>query len=233
MEKKHYFQKGLIFTLFVTLLGTILITKDSACQRIDKIYNSVQKCQPMSYDQYHEGDIIAHTSRSRQSNLIEKVTVSPYTHMGIVLSERGNKYVLEAVGPVKYTPLKNWIDRGKERKHTVKRLKLEYQSKIPQIIGAAKRFLGKPYDSQFLPSDEKIYCSELVAKAMKEGGNIKVGEWEYFPKIIGSRIIQIGSGRVRKEIEKRWGENLPITEKAITPKSIMNSDKLENVCSDF
>lgn len=33
---------------------------------------------------------------------------------------------------------------------------------IPQTT--AQRFLGKPYDSEFTWSDDKIYCSELIAK---------------------------------------------------------------------
>ncbi len=31
---------------------------------------------------------------------------------------------------------------------------------------AVKRFLGKPYDSQFSWTDEGIYCSELIAKLL-------------------------------------------------------------------
>ncbi len=60
-------------------------------------------------------------------------------------------YVFEAVGPVKYTPLKQWIAHGEKGKYVVRRveggLSVEQQQKLAQT---AKRYLGKPYDFQLL-----------------------------------------------------------------------------------
>jgi len=41
--------------------------------------------------------------------------------MGLVLFRDGKPFVLEAIGPVKYTPLAEWVDRGVGGKCVVKR----------------------------------------------------------------------------------------------------------------
>ena len=69
------------------------------------------------------GDIIFHTSQSSQSKAIEAATNSPYTHMGILYVKNDNAYVFEAAKTVKLTPLWEWIQRGKNNKYVVKRLK--------------------------------------------------------------------------------------------------------------
>ena len=69
------------------------------------------------------GDIIFHTSKSGQSNAIQLVTGSKYSHVGIVYLSKGGAMVFEAVQPVKSTPLKEWIARGVDGHFAVKRLR--------------------------------------------------------------------------------------------------------------
>ncbi|HEX9603745.1 MAG TPA: peptidase, partial [Myxococcales bacterium] len=52
-----------------------------------------------------EGDLVFHRSRSAQSQAVALATGSAYTHMGVVLVSNGRLVVLEAVQPVKLTPL--------------------------------------------------------------------------------------------------------------------------------
>src|SRR5436190_24382060 len=70
------------------------------------------------------GDIVFHTSLSNQSKAVQAATKSRYSHMGIVLFDNGRPHVFEAVQPVKYTPLQQWLDRGKDKRYVIKRLKL-------------------------------------------------------------------------------------------------------------
>lgn len=60
---------------------------------------------------------------SRQSPVIKLAQHSKWTHCGIVFHIGGKAYVYEAVEPVKYTPLKDWIARGKNGVYCAKRLK--------------------------------------------------------------------------------------------------------------
>jgi hypothetical protein len=59
-----------------------------------------------------DGDVIFQTSKSSQSVAIQRATHSHYSHMGIVFIRNGQPYVLEASATVRYTPLRNWIERG-------------------------------------------------------------------------------------------------------------------------
>src|SRR6266850_5408964 len=68
-----------------------------------------------------DGDIVFQASRSDQSDAIRRATGSPYTHMGLIFLEHGKPLVLEAVGPVKWTALDEWIQRGVGRRYVVKR----------------------------------------------------------------------------------------------------------------
>lgn len=77
---------------------------------------------PPALPELRDGDIVFHTSSSRQSDLVALVTGSRWTHMGIVFVEDGEPWVLEAVQPVKRTPLAAWVRRGKGEALAVKRL---------------------------------------------------------------------------------------------------------------
>ncbi|EGI4199747.1 peptidase, partial [Escherichia coli] len=93
------------------------------------------------------GDIIFQISRSSQSKAIQLATHSDYSHTGMLVIRNKKPYVFEAAGPVKYTPLKQWIAHGEDGKYIVRRveggLNTEQQQKLAQT---AKRYLGKPYD---------------------------------------------------------------------------------------
>ena len=65
------------------------------------------------------GDVIFHTSLSSQSKLIQEATNSNLSHVGIIYMRDGKPYVFEAVGPVKITPLDEWIYQGKDNKYKV------------------------------------------------------------------------------------------------------------------
>src|SRR5687767_9722230 len=70
-----------------------------------------------------DGDVIFQTSQSSQSVAIQRATHSPYSHMGIIFVRAGQPYVLEASATVRYTPLSEWIARGKDSNYVLKRLR--------------------------------------------------------------------------------------------------------------
>lgn len=171
------------------------------------------------------GDIIAHTSQSRQSELIKAATFSDYTHMGLVVEKKGQYFVLEALSTVKYTPLREWVQRGVNGKYTVKRLVLP-DFDLEGIISGAEEYLGKKYDSQFDPDEQKIYCSELVQKAYAAVG-ISLGRWELVREMPGLK-----DSHVAQEAQRRWGV-IPKDLRVVTPASIMESPYLTTVYTNF
>lgn len=170
------------------------------------------------------GDIIFQTSKSSQSKAIQLATSSKYSHMGIIYENEGNYFVYEAIQPVKLTPLQEWINRGENRHYVVKRIKnsenILTDSVIKQMKVYGEKFKGKSYDIYFEWSDDRIYCSELVWKIYKNVINIEIGKLERLSDFDLSHKI------VKRKIKERYGENIPINEKVISPAKMFYSDEL-------
>lgn len=171
-----------------------------------------------------DGDIIFQTSMSSQSKAIQLATKSKYSHMGIIYENDGQFFVYEAVQPVKLTPLTEWLNRGENGHYVIKRLENADQvlsnptlTKMKQI---GEQFNGKPYDIYFEWSDDKIYCSELVWKIYKQATNIEIGQLEQLSDFDLTNEI------VKTKMKERYGTNIPMDEKVISPAAMFNSNKL-------
>ncbi len=71
-----------------------------------------------------EGDLVFQSmGSSSQGKAIQLATRSPYSHMGMIFIKDRKYVVLEAVGPVKYTPLEAWIRQGEGGHYAIRRLK--------------------------------------------------------------------------------------------------------------
>lgn len=173
------------------------------------------------------GDIIFQTSKSSQSKAIQLATSSKYSHMGIIYENDGQFFVYEAVQPVKLTPLAEWINRGENNHYVIKRLKNADQilttSTLTRMKQIGEQFKGKPYDIYFEWSDDKIYCSELVWKMYKEATGIEIGQLEKLSNFDLSNDI------VKAKMKERYGENIPMDEKVISPVAMFNSNKLTTI----
>ncbi len=99
-------------------------------------------------------------------DLIREVTHSPYSHVGIVLLEGGQRQVWEALGPpVGPTPLADWVERGRRGRVAVYRPVEALLARRDAVAAQVRAMRGLPYDADYQWDDERIYCSELVAKA--------------------------------------------------------------------
>ncbi|MDR2093353.1 MAG: YiiX family permuted papain-like enzyme [Azoarcus sp.] len=176
---------------------------------------------------FREGDIIFQSSLSSQSKAIELATHSRYSHCGIVLKIGKQFYVYEAVGPVRYLPLQEWIALGKGGRYALKRLKNADTILTAEAIGkirkAGEYFKGKPYDSTFGWGDERIYCSELVHKIYSRALGLEVG------KIRRLGDFDLTHPSVREELRERYGENIPLNEPVVSPQDVFESDLLVSV----
>ncbi len=173
------------------------------------------------------GDLIFHTSTSSQSAAIQLATKSEYSHMGIVYLRDGRPVVLEAVQPVKVTPLNEWIARGEDGHYVVKRLSNAATALTPDALARMQRigegFTGKRYDQYFEWSDERVYCSELVWKIYQRGLGVEIGKLQ----ILGD--FDLSCPTVRQKLKERWGSNPPLAEKVISPAAMFESELLVEV----
>ncbi len=97
--------------------------------------------------------------------LIRDITHSPYSHVGVVQEDDGERVVWEAYGPVGPTALSEWVRRGREEAVAVYRPSAALAAQTSRVLAAVATMEGRPYDGLYLWDDERIYCSELIAKA--------------------------------------------------------------------
>ncbi|MCB1681074.1 MAG: peptidoglycan peptidase [Rhodospirillales bacterium] len=191
-----------------------------------------------------DGDLVFETTSTNQTWAIWLATGSFYTHMGIIrMGANNTPYVIEAAGPVRETPLRDWMARGRMWRLTIMRvrgLKPEYARRV---LKAAMAYYGKPYDPFFLFDKDKIYCSELVYYAFKEGIGVDLGVIQTFEQ------LQMDNTAVQILIYSRWKRYPPCLEKGIdlldeclqfmysqqviTPISIAQDPRLETVYSNY
>lgn len=179
---------------------------------------------------FKNGDLIFHTSQSSQSQAIQLATKSKYSHCGIIYQEGEKYFVFEAIQPVKYTPLEQWIARGKDGKYVVKRLKNAAQELTPGVLQKMKQvgegFKGKNYDSTFEWSDDKIYCSELIWKVYQRATGLEIGKLDKLSN------FDLSAEAVKKKMKERYGNKIPLNETVISPAAVFESELLITVKSN-
>ncbi len=171
-----------------------------------------------------DGDIVFHTSTSSQSAAVQAATGSRYSHMGVVLLRGGQAYVMEAVQPVRYTPLQAWLDRGAQRRYVIKRPSRPLTSaNKARMHAAATRYLGRPYDLSFEWSDQRIYCSELVWKLYRDAAGIELAPLARLDS------FNLQAPVVHSKLRERYGNHVPLAEPVISPAAIFASPLLMTV----
>ncbi|MBZ4416077.1 YiiX family permuted papain-like enzyme [Myxococcus sp. RHSTA-1-4] len=171
------------------------------------------------------GDIVLHTSRSRQSQFIQAATESPLSHVGMVEVTPQGAWVVEAVQPVQRVPFSKWKARGVKGHILVLRPKELNDTQRQQAVASAKAHLGKPYDWRFGWGDEAMYCSELVHKAYARSAGVEYGKME--------RLGSLKVAGLEKPMRERYGGKVPMDLELVTPASLAVDTRLEVVHSDF
>jgi len=174
-----------------------------------------------------DGDIAFQVSTSRQSEAIQRATGSRWSHLGIVHLVDGAPLVFEAVGPVRDTPLAEWIARGKDGEVVIKRLRDAERLLTPaardQLLAVGRRWRGRPYDLVFAWSDDELYCSELVWKLYHRTLGLAIGDTQRLGDLDLTHPV------VQRKLHERYGDAIPLDETVITPGAIFDSPLLETV----
>lgn len=176
---------------------------------------------------FKSGDIIFQTSKSEQSNAIQLATNSKYSHIGLIYKDSTEYLILEAVQPVKLTPLHEWIAQGENNHYVVKRLKTEVkdlsENDIAKMKALSKTYLGKNYDVYFEWNNKAFYCSELVWKIYKRATHVELCKTKKLKDFALSDPI------VQEKLKERYGKKIPGSQKVVSPGDIFNSELLETV----
>lgn len=169
-----------------------------------------------------EGDIVFQSlPHGSLVDAIEGVTHSSWSHCGILLKKDGDWVVAEAIGEVRYTPLKLWVLRGRGCKVAAYRVKQIPDGFRDKLFKGVQPFLGKPYDFSYAPEDNEIYCSELVYKVYDRSLDIRIGEWE--------RLGDLNWKPFEPFIRSLEAGRLPLDRRMITPVGLTRSPLVEKV----
>lgn len=195
--------------------------------------------QEVPFDDFRQGDLIFQETTGRQSIAVKAATGSAYTHMGIVRLTGGGPVVIEAGRTVTETDLDEFVARGKDGQFSVYRVNGLSETKADEVIHAAHKDMGKPYDLFFRLDAASIYCSELPFRAFKAVG-VPIGTVEK----VGDLNISVAAAVAL--IDRRWQQHPDCkggTKEAcvrkleaqdiVTPISIARDKQLTQVFSNF
>ena len=189
------------------------------------------KPETKMFDKIQDGDIIFQTSESKQCEAVRIATNSKFSHCGIVFFINDRQFVYEAVQPVKITLLDEWISHGKENKYLVKRLKnaekVLTSTTLQKMKDYGQQFNGKQYDAYFEWTDNRIYCSELVWKIYKTGADIELCPLQQL------KDFNLKDERVQKILKERYGNEIPLDEKVVSPSNLADSKLLKTVIDTY
>jgi hypothetical protein len=201
--------KNSILSLFVVLFSPFLIQGQYQKQLVQ------------------DGDIIFQTSEGQLGEAIQIATASEFSHVGIIYLQGEKPFVFEAIEPVSSVPLNEWIDRGKNDFHVIKRLKGADTIITTGVIADMRRMMEKwsdrHYDSRFDWSDAELYCSELVWKIYERTTGLRIGE----PAPLYS--YHLDDKRVQQRLRLHYGKDVPMEHKMISPQAMFECPLLETV----
>lgn len=188
-----------------------------------------------------DGDIVFQTSDSRQAAAIMWGTHSLYSHMGIIRETAAGPVVVEAVGPVKETPLRSWIARGRFGRFSIYRDPDLTTRQTEVVFRAARALYGRGYDLYFSFDNREIYCSELVYDAYHAAG-IDLGQvqtigelasaWGPAGDLLDRRALSDPECRARGV---DGGNCIALVRERllITPKAIAEDSRLRQIYSNY
>lgn len=178
-----------------------------------------------------EGDLVFQSGRGGQGRAVMAATDSRWTHVGMMVEVDGVLMVLEAVEPVKYTKLSEFVRRS-PKTFTAMRPQLP-EGEAPISLDKAFQWgnaqVGKHYDMKFQWSDDTMYCSELIWKIYMQAG-VKLCE----PRLMSS--YDLDDPIVTSLVKSRYGSMnaLNVNELVVAPSDLANSPilKLLSVASN-
>jgi hypothetical protein len=87
----------------------------------------------------------------------------------------------------------------------------------------AVSYEGRPYDSAFNWSDEKLYCSEVVWKVYHQGAGVNVGALRKLKE------FDFTSPEVQKKLKERYPAGIPLEETVVSPEDVFQSGLLQTI----
>lgn len=128
---------------------------------------SAQRLEGVGMGSLCEGDLLfcAQVKGNNITDVTQGVGGMKIDHVAIFHRQGGRAFALEAIhSGVGLTP----IDSFMARREAVLAARLRDTLGVARSVERALRFIGRPYDFNFMPDDSAFYCSELVQKCYRD-----------------------------------------------------------------
>jgi hypothetical protein len=174
---------------------------------------------------YISGDLIFISNPNVPDKLLQAITKSKYSHVGIVVREKGRPMVYYAANVVKKVTVPEFAALSVSGKYEVMRVKDTILTAGLNTFFAeeAKKLLGFPYDTKYSWLDKEMYSTELVWKIFKRATHIELCEAKIFNKLVINDTV------VRKKIKVQMGDSIPDFTKIVSPSDLYNSPYLVKI----
>jgi hypothetical protein len=132
--------------------------------------------------EWQNGDLIFQTATAFPNEMILDAAASPLTNVGIVaVSDENGPTVIELSTAVDEVPMAAFVDKGTDGTISVYRVRNLTPELAQQVVEAARRQIGKPYDTFFDKGTDNIYAAELARIAFSQIG-LTLGQSERIEK---------------------------------------------------
>lgn len=184
-----------------------------------------QKMQRGGIASLREGDLLfcAKQNGNPITDVTQGVDGMKIDHVAIFHRVGGKLFALEAIHKgVCLTP----IDSFMARRETVVAARLKDTVGVALSVERALKYVGKPYDFNFMPDDSASYCSELVQKCYR----YKNGELVFKPIPMS---FHDKTGKITpywKDYYSRQGLQVPEGEPGSNPGDLSRSGAIKIIC---
>lgn len=128
---------------------------------------SAQRLERIALGSLCEGDLLfcAQEKGNNITDVTQGVGGMKIDHVAIFHRQDGRTFALEAIhSGVGLTPTDSFM----ARREVVLAARLRDTLGVARSVERALRFVGRPYDFNFMPDDSAFYCSELVQKCYRD-----------------------------------------------------------------
>lgn len=128
---------------------------------------SAQRLERIALGSLCEGDLLfcAQEKGNNITDVTQGVGGMKIDHVAIFHRQGGRTFALEAIhSGVGLTPMDSFM----ARREAVLAARLRDTLGVARSVERALRFIGRPYDFNFMPDDSAFYCSELVQKCYRD-----------------------------------------------------------------
>lgn len=177
-------------------------------------------------DTLQEGDILFISINSFLYKQVARGTGSWCSHVGFVVQEQGEWFVMESAVPiVKRSPLRSFLSKTCEDQVAIRRLKSGVSTdQVDRLKAEADKRLGAFYHLGFKYDSKRQFCSKFVHECFRDALGIKLGKVETL-EVLLEQNPQASVGFWRA-----WYFGLiPWQRRTLTPASQLADDALETV----